>query len=62
MNVLVESINKRNITYLTTGYLGGSDPENNITADYMKNSRIDGGVVNKSACRFKEAVYTSLLK
>lgn len=56
MNVLVENINKRNITYLTTGYLGGRGPENNITADYMKNSRIDGGVGNESACRFEEAV------
>ena len=38
------------------------DPENNITAVYMKNSRIDGGAGNISACRFEEAVYTSLLK
>lgn len=35
------------------------DPENKITAVFMKNSRFDGGAGNKSACRFEEAVYNS---
>ena len=36
------------------------DPENKITAVYMKNSWFDGGSGNQSACRFEEAVYNAL--
>lgn len=36
------------------------DPENQITAVFMKNSRFDGGSGNSSACRFEEAVMKSL--
>lgn len=36
------------------------DPENKITAVFMKNSRFDGGAGNQSACRFEEAVHNSL--
>ena len=35
------------------------DPENKVTAVFMKNSRFDGGAANKSAVRFEEAVYAS---
>ena len=37
------------------------DPENKVTAVFMKNSRFDGGAGNKSAVRFEEAVYNSFL-
>lgn len=37
------------------------DPENKVTAVFMKNSRFDGGAANKSAVRFEEAVYNSFL-
>ena len=52
--------------YLPVGSFGWSgaygshfwcDPVNNITAVYMKNSKIDGGAGNKSAQRFEKAVY-----
>lgn len=36
------------------------DPENRITAVFMKNSLIEGGSNNPSARRFEEAVYASL--
>lgn len=35
------------------------DPENGITAVFMKNSRHDGGAGNSSAVRFEKAVYDS---
>ena len=35
------------------------DPENEICAVFMKNSKFDGGAGNKSAMRFEEAVYKS---
>ena len=37
------------------------DPENEICAVFMKNSRFDGGSGNASACRFEEAVFSSLI-
>ena len=37
------------------------DPENNITAVFMKNSKFDGGSSNQSARRFESAVYDSLI-
>ena len=52
--------------YLPVGAFGWSgaygthfwcDPENNITAVYMKNSKVDGGGYNQSACHFEKAVY-----
>jgi len=36
------------------------DPENQICAVYMKNSRFDGGSGNKSAQRFEKAVFDAL--
>lgn len=36
------------------------DPENDICAVFMKNSRFDGGSGNKSACRFEKAVHEVL--
>jgi len=36
------------------------DPENKITAIFMKNSKIDGGSGNNSANRFEQAVFESL--
>lgn len=65
----VRVITKDTYPYLPIGTFGWSgaygshfwcDPENNITAVYMKNSMIDGGAGNKSACRFEEAVYSTL--
>lgn len=56
--------------YLPVGSYGWSgaygshfwcDPKNNVTAVYMKNSRVDGGAGNKSACRFEKAVYSAIL-
>ncbi|MBO5200271.1 MAG: beta-lactamase family protein [Clostridia bacterium] len=35
------------------------DPENGITAVYMKNSKVDGGAANESARNFEKAVYGS---
>ena len=35
------------------------DPQNGITAVFMKNSRHDGGAGNSSAVRFEKAVYSS---
>ena len=35
------------------------DPENNICAVFMKNSKFDGGAGNNSACRFEKAVSDS---
>ena len=32
-----------------------------INAVYMKNSKFDGGVGNKSACRFEEAVCDAII-
>lgn len=37
------------------------DPENELIAVYMKNSKVDGGAGNESARKFEEAVYRSLL-
>lgn len=37
------------------------DPENNICAVFMKNSRYDGGAGNKSAQRFEKAVWDALI-
>ncbi len=38
------------------------DPENEITAVYMKNSRYDGGAWNVTAVNFEKDVYDSLIK
>lgn len=49
-------------TYGWSGAYGSHfwvDPENKITAVYMKNSRFDGGSGNKSACRFEKAVHNA---
>ena len=62
----VRVITKETYPYLPVGSYGLSgaygshfwcDPENNITAVYMKNLKIDGGAGNKSAQRFEKAVY-----
>jgi CubicO group peptidase (beta-lactamase class C family) len=37
------------------------DPENNICAVFMKNSRVDGGSGNASARRFEKAVSDALI-
>lgn len=36
------------------------DPENELCAVYMKNSHVDGGAGNSSACRFEKAVQEAL--
>lgn len=36
------------------------DPENDICAVFMKNSKFDGGAGNRSAVRFEEAVFNAL--
>jgi len=35
------------------------DPENDVTAVYMKNTHFDGGAANESARNFEKAVYTA---
>jgi len=56
--------------YLPVGSFGWSgaygshfwiDPENEVCAVFMKNSRFDGGAGNSSACRFEEAVFNALI-
>ena len=65
----VRVITDKKYPNLTVGSFGWSgaygshfwiDPENNIVAVFMKNSRFDGGAGNCSARRFKEAVFNSL--
>ena len=62
----VRVITDESYHYLPVGTFGWSgaygshfwcDPENDITAVYLKNSRIDGGAGNQSAYRFESAVY-----
>ena len=64
----VRVVTKDTYPYLPVGSYGWSgaygshfwcDPHNNITAVYMKNSKIDGGAGNQSAQRFEKAVYDS---
>lgn len=50
-------------TYGWSGAFGSHfwvDPENQITAVFMKNSKFDGGAGNCSACRFEQAVNDAL--
>ena len=58
-----------NHAYLPKGLYGWSgaygthfwiDPENEITAIYLKNSRYDGGAWNVTAVNFEKDVYGSL--
>ena len=37
------------------------DPQNQLYAVFMKNSRVDGGSANESARKFEEAVYASFV-
>lgn len=51
-------------TYGWSGAYGSHfwiDPENKVTAVFMKNSRFDGGSGNKSAVRFEQAVHKSFV-
>lgn len=65
----VRVITKESYEVLPVGTFGWSgahgshfwvDPENNIVAVFMKNSRFDGGSDNESARRFEKAVHESL--
>lgn len=65
----VRVITGENISGLPMGAYGWSgaygthfwvDPENQITAVFMKNSKFDGGSGNRSACRFERTVYDCL--
>ena len=38
------------------------DPTNRIAAVFMKNSRVDGGSFNESACNFEKAVHAALVE
>ena len=66
----VRVVTSENHKYLPIGSYGWSgaygthfwcDYENNISAVYMKNSKVDGGAYNKSACRFEKAVYDAMI-
>lgn len=66
----VRVITDETYKYLPTGSFGWSgaygshfwiDPENDIYAVFMKNSKFDGGAGNSSACRFEEAVFDALI-
>lgn len=65
----VRVITKESYKVLPVGTFGWSgahgshfwvDPENNIVAVFMKNSRFDGGSDTESARRFEKAVHDSL--
>jgi len=65
----VRVITEREYPYLPVNTFGWSgaygshfwvDPDNGITAVYMKNSRFDGGAGNESARNFEKAVYTAI--
>ena len=67
----VRVVTRDDYKYLSVGSFGWSgaygshfwvDPQNDICAVFMKNSRFDGGSGNCSARRFEEAVFDSLIK
>lgn len=66
----VRVIVDKNYQYLPVGSFGWSgaygshfwiDPQNQICAVFMKNSKFDGGSANQSAQRFEEAVFNALI-
>ena len=66
----VRIVTDKNYPFLPLGIYGWSgaygshfwvDPENKITAVFMKNSGYDGGSANESAVRFEQAVNNSLI-
>ncbi|MBQ9734906.1 MAG: beta-lactamase family protein [Clostridia bacterium] len=66
----VRVVTDKDYPYLPTGIYGWSgaygshfwvDPENKITAVFMKNAGYDGGAGNKSSLRFEQAVKDSLI-
>ena len=63
----VRVITRKTYPHLPVGSFGWSgaygthffvDPENGISAVFMKNSAVDGGAGNKSAVKFEKAVYS----